>query len=452
MAADGHDVSHRNWVSFLGAALTTASAVVFLLFVFVELAGWFPPNPYLGIVTFLLLPAVFVVGLVLIPLGLWRARRRRVRGEETMAWPVLDFGRPQARRAALIILVLTGVNLAIVALASYKSVEYVDSTAFCTGACHSPMRPEAVAHQRTVHASISCASCHVGPGTQGFVRAKMGGVRRLAAVTTGSYARPIDVPVHDLPSAAGTCAGCHTPTAYVGDVTRSLRAFSDDEASTEQVTTMTFRVGGGGWEGGGPHGIHWHASPSTKVEYVATDDKREHVAWIRVTDQRGAAREYTIDGFSPDQIAGRAIRTMDCTDCHNRQGHAIAASPERAVDEALATGLLPRALPYARREAVAALKGAGGDIEAAQRAIADRLTTFYGATGAASDARVAQAIAASQRLYSDNVFPAMKITWGTYPSHLGHTDAPGCFRCHDEQHKTTTGKVVTQDCELCHRM
>jgi hypothetical protein len=58
-------------LTLIGAALTTISGALFLLFFFVDLVG-FHSNPYLGIVTFLLLPAVFVVGLVLIPVGLWR--------------------------------------------------------------------------------------------------------------------------------------------------------------------------------------------------------------------------------------------------------------------------------------------------------------------------------------------------------------------------------------------
>ena len=44
----------------------------------------------------------------------------------------------------------------------------------------------------------------------------------------------------------------------------------------------------------------------------------------------------------------------------------------------------------------------------------------------------------------------MNVTWGAHPSHIGHTDSPGCFRCHDDQHKTPEGRVIRQDCDLCH--
>jgi hypothetical protein len=446
--------NYRNWLTLLGAVLTTVSAVLFLIFFLLDLAG-FHTNPYMGIVTFLLLPAAFVLGLALIPLGVWRERRRLALGKPVTRWPVLDFSRPNVRWGAIVLLALTCVNIAIVAMAAVKSVEYVDSTAFCTGACHTPMEPEAVAQRRSVHASISCSSCHIGPGPQGFVTAKVGGVRRLASVVTGAMSRPIPVPVHALPSTTGTCGSCHTPTKYIGEVAKQFRYYSDDEGSTEQVTNLTLLVGGGGYEAGGPQGIHWHASPQTRIEYISTDGKRETIPWVRVTDHRGDVREYMIEGFSPEQVPTAERRVMDCTDCHNRQGHPIAPSTERAVDEALAKGLLPRSLPFVRREAIAALNASGRDRAMAEQQISERLSSFYAqqqGVGRTADPLVKQAIAASQRLYLDNVFPEMNVSWGTYPNQRGHTDFPGCFRCHDEQHTSRTGAVITQNCESCHRM
>jgi hypothetical protein len=50
-----------------------------------------------------------------------------------------------------------------------------------------------------------------------------------------------------------------------------------------------------------------------------------------------------------------------------------------------------------------------------------------------------------------NVFPDLKVTWGTYPNNLGHDDFPGCFRCHDGSHSTSDQKTtITQDCNTCH--
>jgi hypothetical protein len=433
--------------------VTTVSVALFLTFFVLDVAG-FHSNPYLSIVTFLLVPILFVTGLLLIPFGIWRERRRAAAGQlaQQPTWPVIDLSRASVRRTALVIAVLTCVNIVIVAAASFKAVEYAESRQFCTGTCHTPMEPQSIANRWTVHAAVSCAGCHVGPGAPGFVRAKWGGVRQLAGVVTNSYPRPVPSPVHNLPSPAGTCGRCHASDAYVGDVVKQIKSYADDEASTESATTLTLHVGGSA-DAASPQ-IHWHASSGTRVEYIATDAKRETIPWVRVTDRSGEVREYTVEGVSAEALANGERRVMDCTDCHNREGHAMAASPESAVDRAIEKALLPAVLPFARREAVAALRDDTREVARAENEIAARLGAFYAQTypKLAGDARIAQAIAAAQQVYRRNVFPPMNVRWGTYPNQLGHTEGPGCFRCHDDLHKAAGGLVISQDCASCHRM
>ena len=55
-------------------------------------------------------------------------------------------------------------------------------------------------------------------------------------------------------------------------------------------------------------------------------------------------------------------------------------------------------------------------------------------------------------IYSQNVFPEMKVTWGTHPNHIGHMSYPGCFRCHDGDHNARDGAAITQDCAACHNL
>ena len=55
-------------------------------------------------------------------------------------------------------------------------------------------------------------------------------------------------------------------------------------------------------------------------------------------------------------------------------------------------------------------------------------------------------------LYDRNVYPDMKVTWGTYPNNIGHMAYPGCFRCHDGSHVTKGGKTLSNDCSLCHNI
>jgi hypothetical protein len=441
-----------NSLSLSGVVLATAGAVVFLVALVFDLAGSHE-NPYFGLVTFLLLPAIFAAGLLLIPVGIMRERRRAAGvGRDAGDWPLIDLQHAPTRNVVTGLAVLTLFNIGIIATATYESLEFVDSRTFCTGVCHTPMEPQAVAHARSVHASISCASCHVGEGPPGFLRAKLGGVRRLAAITTGNYRRPIPSPVSDLPAAAATCMHCHNREKYFGDLIRELRSYADDETNTEQITRLTLQAGGGGWEAGGPHGIHWHASPQTRVDYVATDASRETIPWVQVTDGQGNVTAYVVDGVSPESLARGERRTMDCTDCHNRQGHLIATTLERALDEGLARGLIPKALPFARREVLAALQDVDGDRAIVERRIADRLNASYAQQVGSQGVLVAQTIAAAQRIYSGNVFSKMNVKWGTYPNNIGHTDSNGCFRCHDDLHKAKTGGVISQDCELCHKI
>jgi hypothetical protein len=278
----------------------------------------------------------------------------------------------------------------------------------------------------------------------------MGGVRRLVAVVTGNYARPVATPVHDLPSPAGTCERCHDPRAWIGDRLRKVPVFADDEANTDQTEVLTLVGGGGGWARGGPQGAHWHADPDHRVEYVATDAARRTIPWVRVVDRQGKTTDFAAGGAKPTAIPAGERRVMDCVDCHNRVGHPIAVSTARAVDEALASGLLP-SLPFMRREAVAALDAPPSTAGGASPS--SRLRAFYGQDYPAlgSDPRLARALAGVDAIRTRHVFPAMQVRFATYPDHMSHTDDKGCFRCHDDDHTAADGRTISQECERCHR-
>jgi hypothetical protein len=171
-----------------------------------------------------------------------------------------------------------------------------------------------------------------------------------------------------------------------------------------------------------------------------------------LTTSGGQTREYFGEGATPQSIAGKPTRRMECMDCHNRPAHTFFFSPERAVDAAIAQGRIPHELPFARREAVAAVREPHADRPGALNAISSRLTKFYASRGNVDARLVSRAVSATQEIWSTNIFPAMKVAWGTYPNHIGHVDTPGCFRCHDDSHKTADGKVISQDCELCHTL
>jgi hypothetical protein len=211
---------------------------------------------------------------------------------------------------------------------------------------------------------------------------------------------------------------------------------------------LQLHVGGGRVDLHAGSGIHWHMNIDNKIEFISTDAARQTIPWVKFTDAKGVVTEYTVDGTTPQQLAQGELRVMDCMDCHNRPAHTFQPNPERAVDVAIADGSLPRALPFARREAVAALKDEYASGDEAQRGIDARLRKVFATK--ASDPALARTVASVQDIYGRNVFPAMKVKWGTYPNNIGHQFFNGCFRCHDDNHKSTDGAVIKQDCESCH--
>ena len=444
--------SVRNPLSLLGMAIATAMAIVFLVLAILHLAGYLA-NPYIGLLIFVVIPLLLVGGLLLVPIGgRWAARRRRRYPELTSDWPVVDLRQPHQRTVALMVFVLTVVNLLIVSLAAYGGVHAMESNAFCGQVCHTTMEPQFVAHQAWPHARVQCTACHVGPGAGAFVEAKMAGTRQLFQVMTGRVPRPVPPPSHLIRTARETCEGCHWSELFRGDKQKVVREYADDEANTETTTMLRLHVGGGSRRLGVGAGIHWHMNLDNQIDFAAAPAGADVIPYVRLTDRQGNVREYFAEGVTREQVADAELQRMDCMDCHNRPAHTLHFTPQRAVDAAISQGRIPRELPFARRETIAVLTATYPDREAALAAIDERLNGFYTSRGNVDAPLVRRAVVAAQEIWSQNVFPAMNVTWGTYPNNIGHVDSPGCFRCHDESHTSADGKVISQDCELCHTL
>jgi hypothetical protein len=377
-------------------------------------------------------------------------RRRRFPDAGPAEWPVIDLSVPRQRAIIGSALLLTIVNLLLLSMASVGAVHYMETTEFCGQVCHTTMEPQYVAHQSGAHARVPCVDCHVGPGIGALIQSKMAGTRQLWQVATNDVPKPVPSPVHAMRPARFTCENCHSPQKFQGDVLRVFREYADDEESTETPTVMTMFVGGGSRELNVGTGIHWHMNLDNEVEYVTTDPARQTIPYVRLRTRDGTIHEYTAPNTTPEQIAGGERREMDCLDCHSRPAHTFFATAERAIDTAIAQGRIPKDLPFARREAVVAVKEEYPNKEAALRAIADRFREFY-KTRSADAAKVNRIIAGTQDVWARNVFPAMKVTWGTYVNNISHIDTPGCFRCHDDEHTSKDGRVIKQDCEMCHK-
>jgi nitrate/TMAO reductase-like tetraheme cytochrome c subunit len=392
------------------------------------------------------LPLVFFLGLGLTPIGVFLARRRVRTRFHTEA---LDRSAAY-KRLAVVLGVTTAVNAVVGTQLTYRAVEHMETAQFC-GSCH-VMTPEFKSHENMPHAQITCVQCHVTPGVGGWVDSKMAGTRQLMEVVFNTHQRPIPstLETNRLVPSNQTCEQCHWRELPGAVRLRVITKFAEDEANTPTQTVLTVLVGGG--NRGGIHGSH--LGPGVEIRYAAADAKRQAIPWVEYKDsQKGESRTYLGETAKAEEVAALPKYTMQCVDCHNRPTHAF-DSPEGAVDKALAVGRLPSSLPYIKKKSVEILKASYGSTEEAARKIPAALEDYYKQAHPgvyaerAADIQGAGLTVAS--LYARNVFPDLKVTWGTYPNNIGHDAFPGCFRCHDEGHKTAQGKTITQDCAACH--
>lgn len=448
----------RTPLGLVGAVLTTSTGLVIAALVVLSAAG-LESSPYLGIIAFLVLPALFVLGLLLMPAGLWLERRRARRGGPPSPLPVLDLNQPAVLRRVLVFAALTVVNLVIIGAATWKGVEVMDRPQFC-GSCHSVMDPEYTAYTRSPHSRVACVQCHIGPGANWFVKSKLSGSWQLISVTLDLYPRPIPTPVQNLRPSRDTCEQCHWPARLVGDRLRVITHHADDEPSTPKKTVLLLHVGSGAAAG---RGIHSHVAPGVRIRYLA-DPRRATIQTVEATYPDGRVERFEAKpaepaGGKPAAPAPRpqdlVWRTMDCVDCHNRPTHQY-RSAAFEIDAALEEGRIDRALPFIRREALRAVTAEYASAEAARAGIGAALAKFYQSAQPAAWEKQRPAVEAAARELGDawarNVWPKMRIGWGTYPSQLGHQESNGCWRCHDENHATAAGKTISQDCDLCHKV
>jgi hypothetical protein len=447
----------RNYISFAGAAIAAAGFVSIVMMILLEVTGSESHNPYLGIFTYILFPSVMGFGLLLIPVGmLWeRQRRRKLSPEEIGRYPILDLNNPRRRRSFVTFLSLLFLFLFMSAFGSYRAFEHTESVAFCGQTCHAVMKPEFVAYQASPHARVRCVECHVGPGADWYVRSKISGAYQLYSVAFKKYPKPITTPVHNLRPAQQTCEQCHWPEKFFGAQLKVFNRYGFDEQNTLAQTRMLIHTGGGGPVAGQVAGIHWHMNIANEITYISSDEQRQKINWISLKDKAGNVTEYTEPGFNMtrEEIERAPKRRMDCVDCHNRPAH-IYVPPDTAVNTAFDAGRLDPSLPFLKRQAVEALTRPYETEPEALAAIAASLQDFYRANYPELNAQKVNAIRAAvvetQRIFQTYVFPEMKTDWKTHPNNIGHFYFQGCFRCHEGQHKSATGKLVRNDCNICH--
>jgi nitrate/TMAO reductase-like tetraheme cytochrome c subunit len=447
----------QNFISLLGVVLTTSSAITLIAFWLYDFILPGPPHPYVGILLFLLLPGFFVLGLLLIPVGiLLRRRKLLATGEVPMSYPEIDLKLPMVRNSMIFVALASFLNVLIFGFASYRGVSYMDSTTFCGQTCHTVMQPEFSAYQNSPHGRVECVQCHIGPGAGWFVRSKLSGLRQVYAVTFKTYSTPIPSPVKYLRPARDTCEQCHWPQRFSGDKFVMRTNYKEDEKNTPLTTALIVKIGG--YSRNGSVGIHGrHLDEGSRIRYISTDDRRQVIPVVYYTDDKGKTVEYisTDIKVSKEQLAKGEKRMMDCIDCHNRPTHAFEL-PENAVDQRMSRGIVSPELPFIRKKAVELLKVEYPDRDTGKARIVEGINTFYRTSYPeiynTKRALVEQSADAVAAIYLRNIFPDMKVTWGVHPNNIGHNDFPGCFRCHDGSHTSADGQTISNDCTACHNL
>jgi nitrate/TMAO reductase-like tetraheme cytochrome c subunit len=452
----------NNPISLAGGAMTTASGVTMIGHWVMEIIGHSIQNPYFNIIFFLILPGIFILGLLLIPIGMYRRRRSLLKaGAIPAEYPRIDLNDRIFRHGIDIVLVATIVNLLVVSIASYRGASYMDSAEFCGKSCH-VMNPEYSAYQVSAHSHVDCVNCHIGSGAGSYVQAKVNGTKQLIEVTLRpiagiapklipTYPQPIPSPVHNLRPAREICEGCHTPAKFVGEKLLVKSNYADDETNTATQSVVVLHLGGRDSLSNllGIHGVHLG-----HIEYIDTDETRTAIPWVERTNPDGTKTTYTASGTKGEPKGER--RTMDCIDCHNRAAHTM-QTPEDALNRAMADRAINPDLPWVHKEGLELLKASYSSTDEARQKIPAGLDNFYKTQHpdiyAAKSADIKAAGDGLVNIFTRNVFPEMKVTWGTHPNHIGHMSYPGCFRCHDGDHNTSDGKKsITNDCAACHNL
>jgi nitrate/TMAO reductase-like tetraheme cytochrome c subunit len=382
------------------------------------------------------------------------SRLRRFRG---------FFHLPRTRRGLAALLLVLGALGTFFVVGATAVIAWTETADFC-GRCHT-MGPELAAHAAGPHSDVSCGECHVGPGVDGWINAKLNGTRQLIEIVLGTFPEPIPPPDHDsLPPPTETCLRCHS-LDRVGTAALVTRTeYTEDETSTRQFIGLLIRPGGGDVFDV-DRSVHWHVLAD--VQFRANDEAGQSIRWVGVTRQDGTYEEYirqdeirVAEDVEPDlqRIKSETeAKPMDCITCHNRVGHPL-PNPRRSLDQALASDDIDPELPYIKREGMRILWSDFDSVSAADAEI-DRLRDFYQLrypeVAAAKPAAINNAIAELKVLYRLTSTPEMRVTAQTYPDNLGHTDFAGCFRCHDGGHFLVENGAVTKtaipsSCDTCH--
>lgn len=448
--------SAQNWVSLTGAIVALISCFM-ILFLFVISVVFGHGGVYLGLVTYILLPAFLVSGLVLIPIGMIiHARHLRGKGKIKPGWPVVNLNDPRNRNAFFIFSIGTAVFLFMSAIGNYEAYHFTESVKFCGTLCHKIMQPEYTAYQYSPHAKVPCVSCHVGPGASWYARSKISGLYQVYATLTNTYPRPITTPIKNLRPARAVCEQCHWPQKFYARTLRFETHYLPDKDNTRWNIRLIMKIGARHPAHGLKEGIHWHINPNVRIQYIATDHERNNIPWVRYIDlETGDSTVYqdTENPLTKAQLDTLNVRTMDCIDCHTRPSHDF-VSPSHFINTSMMAGDVSTDLPNIKSLSLGLFAADFPSSDSMMQTIRSGITNYYSQNYplvfSKKKQEIERAIKQIQYKSSINIFPDMKVRWDTHVNNLGHLDFKGCFRCHDDKHTDGGTNIIPRACNLCH--
>jgi hypothetical protein len=445
----------RHPLAAAGGALVLVGGMAFVALVLVDFSGG-ASNPYRSLVTFVAVPFVITLGAILFLFSIWLQIRQAKRAGEKVHFTLsIEPSDPKYMRNLWLFLGISLVLVMVIAYSGYNAYEATDSVAFCGKTCHTIMTPEYTTYQHSAHARVPCVDCHIGPGASFWVKSKFDGLRQVVAAVFNTYDRPIPTPVTSLRPAQETCEQCHWPQMFYGQRALTKTFYKTDEQNSPWTIKLLVKIGGGNPRTGKLEGIHWHMLTADKIEYIATDEKRQDIVWVRATDQEGKTSVYTRPGETVPDTTDPAveIRRFDCVDCHNRPSHNFLA-PATAINLALSTGRMSAKLPYIRQEGLDLLNAEYATRDEADSALSVGLHNYYKENYPGVDSTMQTDIAAAteqlRSIYAENFFPEMRTDYRVRENNLSHFVNDGCFRCHDGTMADQQGQAISHGCKTCH--
>lgn len=452
--------NYYNPISLLGSILASVSIIIILFFLISQLLFNIQEDSgsYVGLFIYIVLPVFLIIGLILIPVGMSRRSKRLKReGDDgKLKGIVIDLTDQRQWNAVAVFIIVTIFFLLLTGIGSYRAFHYSESVEFCGTLCHTVMEPEYVAYQTSSHARVTCVECHVGEGADWYVRSKLSGLYQVYSVLFNKYSKPIETPISNLRPAQETCERCHWPEQFYSYRLENEKHYLADSANTEWNIQLKMKIGSEHLAQGLVEGIHWHINPDVKIEYVASDEKREFIPWVRYINT--ATNDTVIyqdiyEALEPEAMDTLEMRVMDCLDCHNRPSHHY-LPPQEFTDQLITAGAIPVELPEVKSLAMQIFGTNYPTRDSGNMMIEQQVHEFYNTQypelAQGNQGLIEKAVGGMQAGFATNIFPEMKVSWDHYPNQVGHIEFNGCFRCHNGNHESEQGETISRDCNLCH--